>query len=198
MSRINSNFLKNVIIHQSFSLCSFKKRLIWVIWVMFETNLSSTRRNLTSFVKITMRILCNLTKLIFTKFKVDASMSMSIVIFCISCCVWILSSKINWRSLMSMFMTFKWQNDNLTMTRYESIACFNWWILLRISFRSFWVRLSSKTFSFSNNIEFFREFNFQSNFSRRLHLKQCSSSSILWSLLFCLLSIYVCKMQRLR
>ena len=165
---------------------------------MFETSLSSTRRNLTSFVKIIMKIMCNLTKLIFTKFKVDVSMSMNIVIFCTSCCVWILSSKINWRSLMSMFMTFKWQNDNLTMTRCESIACFNWWILLRIFFKSLWVRLSSKTFNFSNNIEFFREFHFQSNFSRRFHLKQYSSSSTLWSFLFCSLSIYVCKMQRFR
>ena len=87
----------------------------------------------------------------------NVSMSINIVVFYNFCCVYILTSNINWRSLMNMFMTFKWQDDNLTMMRCESTICFNWWIFLRIFFRSFWMRLSSKTFNVSNDIFFFKE-----------------------------------------
>ena len=194
MPKISPNFSKEVIIHQSSSLCSLKKKLIWAMWVMFEASLSSARRNLTNFVRVTIEILCSLTKLIFTKPKVDASMSISIVVFCNSCCVCILASKINWRPLMNMSMTSKWQDDSLTMARCESTACSNWWILLRISLRSSWVRLSSKTSSFSNDIELPLR---RSSSFHRLHPKQCRSLLASISPRLCPLSIDACKAHRL-
>ena len=106
-----------------------------------------------------MSTLWNLTKLTLTKLETKTLES---IIKDARCHFWeikIIISKSNWFSLRKVVVrVFKWQKNKLTITRCESttfFCCFfNWLIRLRVSFRSFWVRFSSRTFNFSRTLSF--------------------------------------------
>ena len=114
---------------------------------------------LINFVKVIVSILWNLTKLTFTKFDAKTLESIIKNARCYFLKFKIMISKSNWFSLRTIIVrVFKLQKNKLTMTRCVSKTFFwyffNWFIRLRVSFKSFWMRFSSKTFDFSRTLSF--------------------------------------------
>ena len=124
--------------------------LIRIAWIIFEIKLSSIYRNFMNFIKnIDVNLYC-FTKLTFTNFIVEISISMNIIVFCHSNKICIFSSNIDCQLLIEKNITSNIQKNNLIVTKYESTIYFNWCIRLRNFSNNFWMRLSLKIFNFSN------------------------------------------------
>ena len=107
MFKIISYLFKFVIRHQQMSIWLFKLKIIWIMWMIFDTNLSFVNLSLIDFCNRTIKNLCNLTylRLIKTRPKVFVFIIKKTLIL-----VWKMNTndvKFNWRSFLKFITDLK-------------------------------------------------------------------------------------------
>ena len=107
MFKIISYLLKFVIKHQQVLIWLFKLKIIWIMWMIFDTNLLFVNLNLIDFCNQTIKNLYNLMYLRLTKTRLKTFV---FVIKKILTLIWKMNTndvKFNWRSFSKLTIDLK-------------------------------------------------------------------------------------------
>ena len=146
---------KFVIKHQQMSIWLFKLKIIWIMWMIFDINLSFINLSLIDFCNRMMKNLYNLTYLRLTKIR---SKTFIFVIKKVLTLIWKMNTndvKFNWRSFSKFIIDLK----SLTKIKMFIFAKIVWmtkflnFLTLTCSnlFFYFWLKLSSEIKRFSSH-----------------------------------------------